>query len=242
MKHNIVVNSVVLCILIGLILTLSACFEKETIVSSNLKSNTFTILDNIRDQKITLLTNYFSDVQKTAIGIVTDKIMLESFYTIQNNFQRHNKYMLDPNLELKIDIQYAEKYGDFYDILFVDSSGFIFHSIMQEWDYHTNLLTGRLKNSNLAKSLQNNSTSVFVDYEQYAPSDEPAAFFVMAVKSGSIVQGWLVLQYAINRINTILTDRTGLGRTGEVYLVNKDRLMLTDSRFIKEKNHSKKTN
>lgn len=240
MNRNFIVGSVVFTILIGMLLTFSACFENETILNPDLKRNTFTILNNIRDQKIALLTKYFSDVQKTASGISTDRNMVESFYTIQNNFRRNDRYMLDPNLELKIDIQYAENYGDFYDILFVDSSGYIFHSIKQEWDYHTNLFTGRLNNSNLARSIKNQSNSAFVDYEHYAPSNEPAAFFITPVKSGNIVHGWFVLQYAINRINTILTDRTGLGRTGEVYLVNKNRMMLTDSRFIKEKTILKK--
>ncbi|MCP4703947.1 MAG: hypothetical protein GY865_05000 [candidate division Zixibacteria bacterium] len=223
-----------------LLLLSPACFEDELVVDPDLKSNTFTILDNIRDQKIEILTNYFLDVQKTASNIIFDKIMLESFYTMQNNFRRNNKYSSDSDIELKIDIQYAENYGDFYDILFIDSSGFIFHSIKQEWDYQTNILTGQLKNSNLAKYMLNKTTSTFVDYEHYAPSDEPAAFFVTTVKSGDIVLGWFVMQYAVNRINTILTDRTGLGRTGEVYLVNKNRLMLTDSRFIKEKTILKK--
>ena len=138
-KRNAIFYAIVSGVIIGLLLSLSACFEKEKLTGSDLKSNTFTILDNIRDQKLALLTKYFSDVQKTALNIVSDNIMLESFYTMQNNFQHNNKYAADHNLELKIDMQYAEKYGDFYDILFVDSSGFIFHSIRQEWDYQRNL-------------------------------------------------------------------------------------------------------
>lgn len=38
----------------------------------------------------------------------------------------------------------------------------------------------------------------------------------------------------LQSLNEILADRTGLGETGENYIVNKDGLMITESRFIKD--------
>ena len=72
----------------------------------------------------------------------------------------------------------------------------------------------------------------FVDYEYYSVSDEPASFFISSVLEGDNVLGYFVLQLPINDINSILTDRHDLGRTGEVYLVNQKQLMITQSRFI----------
>lgn len=46
--------------------------------------------------------------------------------------------------------------------------------------------------------------------------------------------GVLVVKHHLDVLNNLLTDRTGLGATGESYLVNKDGLMITDSRFIKD--------
>lgn len=46
--------------------------------------------------------------------------------------------------------------------------------------------------------------------------------------------GVVVAEISLNELNRITTDRTGLGKTGEVYLVNKQGLMITPSRFIKD--------
>ena len=42
----------------------------------------------------------------------------------------------------------------------------------------------------------------------------------------------LVARIDINILNEITTDRTGLGKTGETYLINKESLLLTPSRFM----------
>ncbi len=44
--------------------------------------------------------------------------------------------------------------------------------------------------------------------------------------------GVIILCYDLDVLNQITTNRTGMGATGEVYLVNRDKTMLTDSRFI----------
>ena len=46
--------------------------------------------------------------------------------------------------------------------------------------------------------------------------------------------GVLVVRSSLSGINIIATDRSGLGRTGEIYLVNKYGYMITPSRFIKD--------
>lgn len=48
------------------------------------------------------------------------------------------------------------------------------------------------------------------------------------------VIGVIVNRYDLTGLNKITTDREGMGETGEVYVVNKGRYMVTESRFIKE--------
>jgi len=74
-------------------------------------------------------------------------------------------------LELELDSYNVEKYSDFYDILFIDSSGFIFHSIRKESDYHTNILMEECERV-IDKKLRHSSTDDFIEYEYYLPSDE----------------------------------------------------------------------
>ena len=91
-----------------------------------------------------------------------------------------------------------------------------------------------MSETKLANQLNNKPDNDFVEYEHYFPSNEPAAFFVVAVKHDNELLGWFILQCAINKINTFLTDYKNLGRTGEVYLINKENLMLSESRFIED--------
>ncbi len=73
-----------------------------------------------------------------------------------------------------------------------------------------------------------------MDYEYYAVSDEPSAFFVEPVFKEGRLEGWFVLQCAINKINNMFTEEEGLGETGEAFLVNRHQYILTESRFSKE--------
>jgi two-component sensor histidine kinase len=44
--------------------------------------------------------------------------------------------------------------------------------------------------------------------------------------------GVIINCYVLESLNEITTNRIGIGKTGEVYLVNKDKMMITESRFI----------
>ncbi len=46
--------------------------------------------------------------------------------------------------------------------------------------------------------------------------------------------GVVVCRVSLNALNKITTERTGLGKTGEIYVVNKYGYMITPSRFIKD--------
>jgi len=46
--------------------------------------------------------------------------------------------------------------------------------------------------------------------------------------------GVIVNHYELGGLNEITTDREGMGQTGEVYIVNKDGHMITESRFTKD--------
>lgn len=195
----------------------------------DIKAATFSRLERIRKAKKQETIEYFDNVRRLASGVKDDKVMLDFFDTL-----RQDDYLPDSSLEYEIDKHYVNKYGDFYDILFVDSTGYVFHSIRKESDYRKSLSEGDLSHTRLARALEQKSGDQFVEYEFYSPSDEPAAFFVVLLQDGSEHIGWVVLQCSINRVNTMLTDRKGLGRTGEVYLVNTDKLMLSDSRFMED--------
>jgi len=133
---------------------------------------------------------------------------------------------------------YLEKFG-YYDIFLVDiDSGNIVYSVFKELDFATSLKTGPYANTNFADAFRraaaaNSADQAFlVDFARYTPSYEaPASFIASPIFKAGRKVGVLVFQMPVDRITEVLSQRTGMGETGEVYLVGEDKLMRSNSRF-----------
>lgn len=143
--------------------------------------------------------------------------------------------------------EYLDKFG-YYDIFLVDAkSGDIVYSVFKEVDYATSLKTGPYSNSGLAQAykmaLNNGKKDAIslIDFKPYLPSYQAQASFMtspIADESGSLI-GVLVFQMPIGRINNIMTSNgqwqeSGLGLSGETYLVGNDSKARSLSRFLIE--------
>ena len=134
---------------------------------------------------------------------------------------------------------YLEKFG-YYDIFLVDIvSGDIVYSVFKEVDYATSLRDGPYASTNLGRAFSEAAKSswkdsvAFVDYQTYPPSYEAAASFIASpIFDGDKKIGVAIFQMPIGRINDILSERTGLGESGETYAVGSDHLFRNDSRFL----------
>ena len=137
--------------------------------------------------------------------------------------------------------QTLQEFG-YYDIFLVDpATGIIFYSVFKELDYATSLTTGPYANTNFARVFQKavqDQQIHSVDYEPYLPSYEaPASFQAAPVMDGNKLEAILIFQLPIEPVNAIMTSRSGLGETGETYLVGEDRLMRSDS-FLSPETHT----
>lgn len=197
----------------------------------------FATLQSIRETREAELTEYFEKLRGLTIAAQSDTLLTHLFETRAGDGA---PVSLSSVLEDQIDRHFLERYGEFYDLLWVDTSGFVFYTIRREEDYGTCLFT-RAQGTLLANRLREISDPTFVDFEYYLPSREPGAFHVAPVFIETDLRGWLVFQQAINRTNLILTNRQGMGRTGEVYLVNSNGIMLSQSRFTQRSTILKKT-
>lgn len=213
----------VFILLVGLI----SCQQPQL---DSYSEQTFARLDGIRNNEIQAILDHFEGLAQSAESITEDEVMVGFFH--HANLDDFKGFSLQESQAL--DTRFVFQYGSFYDVLFVARSGYIFHSIKQEEDHHTNLFSGPLSETDLARTLRENPEASFVDFQPYGPSGEPAAFFIAPVFKDKIAVGWFVLQYGSNELNAMLAGQSGFGHTGEVYLVNKDKLMLSDSRFVNE--------
>lgn len=130
---------------------------------------------------------------------------------------------------------------DYYDIFLVNEDGVVVYSVFKELDYGTSLIDGAFKDSGLADVFRRvankpTGTVAFTDFAPYAASNgAPASFIATPVyEAGGNFHGAIVFQMPIARINKIMQAKAGMGRTGETFLVGRDGLMRSDSRFTSE--------
>lgn len=135
--------------------------------------------------------------------------------------------------------RYLESYG-YYDIFFICAKhGHVMYSVAREADLGENLSRGQYKDSGLGRLWQKvlrNRKATMVDFSLYAPSNnEPATFIGTPVVDGQgDIIAVLALQISTKQIDKIMQEKTGMGESGETYLVGEDFLMRSDSRFSKE--------
>jgi len=201
----------------------------------NPKKATFSKLESIRNEKKAKVTHYLDQQKARGVQMCQNNDVKNYFkklhYLYRNQGYGGIEYAL---LEHSINKLFVTELDKFYDILFIDAEGDIFFTVKKEDDFLGNIHEDRFNSVSLYEKMRDVKIREmeFVDYEFYSVSDEPASFFISPVIEGDKILGYFVLQLPINDINSILTDRRNLGRTGEVYLVNYRQLMITQSRFI----------
>ncbi len=129
----------------------------------------------------------------------------------------------------------------YYDIFLVDVEGNVVYTVFKELDYATNLINGKYKDTGLAEAFKAGMVNKkvgslsFIDFAPYSPSyGAPASFMSTPIISKNGLQGVLIFQMPIDRINGVLQQQAGMGESGETYIVGKDFLMRSDSRFSEE--------
>lgn len=127
----------------------------------------------------------------------------------------------------------------FYDIFLFDQDGNLVYTVFKELDYATNLVSGRWSQTDLgvafraARSAASAGGEFFFDLRPYEPSHgAPASFLSTPVLSDQgEFMGVLVIQVPTDRMNDMMKNESGLGETGETYIVGQDFLMRSQSRF-----------
>jgi methyl-accepting chemotaxis protein len=197
------------------------------------------------------------DIDKYFDRLDNDSVLLQTFYIRSNDYVLGEKYKLDFADDQSTYSnhhgyyhhrirEYQEQFG-FYDIFLVDpDSGKIVYSVFKEIDYGTSLIDGPYADTNLGKVFReaNKSTSPdfvkLVDFAPYTPSYESAASFIASpIFDDQRKVGVLIFQMPIDRINMVMTNNhkwktSGLGESGETYIIGSDYTMRSQSRFLIE--------
>lgn len=130
------------------------------------------------------------------------------------------------------------------DMLLIDAeTSTIVYSVDKNTEFGTNLVSGLYRNSALAEAVVEKlqtaaaDEAVIVDFEPYGPAGlAPTSFIAAAIRDEDRVTGALAVELPSELIVNLTTadqnwEGTGLGETGEVYIVGADSLMRSDSRL-----------
>ncbi len=228
LKHKLLLTFLA----IGLLPVLLISIISSYVASNTIEAQAFSQLISVRDIKKTQIENYFS-ARKIDLEILAST--LKDTVVIKNGELEKSESINDEYFQ-----NYIKTKG-YYDFFLIDQAGNVFYTVAKEADYQSNLINGDYSDSGLGKLFRKVSREqkfAMSDFSRYAPSNnEPAAFIAYPFTSKNGVSLVVALQLSIEQINKLMQQRSGMGKTGESYLIGKDLLMRSDS-YLDPKGHS----
>ncbi|MFQ5965651.1 MAG: cache domain-containing protein [Candidatus Scalinduaceae bacterium] len=212
---------------------------------SALKEEAFKHLITARDLLNLQIWNYFNERHGDIDTLSKNPVIAQGFTQLSGAF---NAYGLgSPEFQGAINIYqplmeyYVFAYG-YVNIFFIDKDGnVIFSAIKEEFTGSNLLLTGKFKNSGIVQMFKRGLEDVtYEDYTWNNKINEHTAYFAAPIYDAEDLLGVLIIEIPFHHLDDMLTQRAGLGQTGEMYLVGEDGLMRSNSRFSVEPTMLKK--
>ncbi len=237
---------ILMFLLVGLIPMLLAS-------TSNYLQTSKTIDDDVKSKLEAIMTIKRHQIESWFEERYGDVTVLAAFHDISEALQTYEHAFKNGGVEGELyqkadttfkDLlsHYEKEYG-YYDLFLITAEGDVVFTVEHEADFASNLLKGQYRGSGLAKTFKNAMSGeiLLTDFESYAPSNGVAASFIAApILKNDRVLGAVALQMPIGAINEIMQEKTGMGESGETYLVGADYKMRSDSRFEQDSTILKK--
>ncbi|MCK9545720.1 MAG: methyl-accepting chemotaxis protein [Sulfurospirillaceae bacterium] len=237
---------IIVLLLVGIIpfVTIGAISYKSA--SSSLEQEAYNKLEITRNLKKELVEEYFQALNRNIANLTANQNVLVLYDEL---VRLHNEHNIGADAPFDIinlpDVRaqynkydsYFQKFGEdneVYDLFLICSAhGHVMYSTRKESDLGENIRVGRLKDSGIFKAWQESvrtKKEALIDMSAYEPSsNEPSMFLSLPVIRNSELIGVIVVQITSDKLNSIMQERTGLGKSGETYLVGEDYLLRSDS-------------
>lgn len=234
---------VIFCLLIGLLPIAAMGVYSVRIASESMKSQMFQQLESIRDAKKLALealrtrwveeTELFAKSKEVynSVGMLRDAAMGTSK---GKKTDLEDEEVLDAMDYVKPAFAPFVEHLGYADAYAVGDDGRILYAHNQGKELGEDILHGAfLKNSSLATALKQalNGQTVITDVAPYPALDNAPAMFGLAPIYDHVgrVDSIAILRLPLEQINNLMQVRSGMGETGETYLVGGDGLMRSDS-------------
>lgn len=179
-------------------------------------------IKSIAQEKINKWESFLNQEKK---NIISDAVI------IKDNFKHILKsdYDIQPN-ELKEFRKYLNEFrqsDSVYDVFVINEEGAIISTALEESDLGSNLISGKYKSSGLSrayvKSVETGKIQVS-EYRTYGASDDAYSLFIaLPIFDNNQVIGAYAIQLTNDQILETLSNYSGLGKTGEIMLFQKEK-------------------
>ncbi len=205
---------------------------------SALKEEVFNHLVTARDLLKLQIWNYFNQRYGDIDTLSRNPVIAQGFTRLHGAFHTYGlgnpQFQKIANLYQPLMEYYVSDYG-YTNVFFVNLDGDVIYSVMKEKFTGSNLLTGKFKSSGITETFKHGLEEVnFKDYTWNDRINEYTAYFAAPVYDADKLAGVLIIEIPFLHLDTMLTQRAGLGQTGEMFLVGEDGLMRSNSRFYAE--------
>lgn len=203
-----------------------------------LKEEVFRHLVTTRDLLKFQIWNYFNQRYGDIDTLSRNPVIAQGFTRLASAFHAYgletSQFQKIKNLYQPLMEHYVSDYG-YANIFFIHKDGDLIYSVMKEEFIGSNLLTGEFENSVIAQMFKRGLEDVsFGDYTWNNRINDYTAYFTAPVYNVDELSGVLIIEIPFLHLDTMLTQRAGLGQTGEMFLVGEDGLMRSNSRFYVE--------
>ena len=210
--------------------------------AATLKNAAIDRLNDISALKIHFINNWFDyrfmDLASQAESKFNANLLAsfkEEFIASQqtlSNYVKSDSWVKKSNQDGHRLVTLATKYDYIYDIFLIDLQGNLLYSITQESDLGTNLLTGRLKDTEFSKAVMKTLATgdpLFSGIERYGPSNDVLAGFLTGqlLDERGNKQGVIAIQLRLDKVFNILKSQYVSIKTEHHYLVTNEGQLIT---------------
>jgi methyl-accepting chemotaxis protein len=230
-KLRISQKLVIFMVLMGVIPLLLGIIFANSKVSSVLENQAVEKMKAIQAVKLAHVNDYL-DLLGRQLHVVKDNpFIMQALTEFGRAFKDEGDKVLTPSWNAAAD-KYDKSLKDivndnqWYDLFLIRSEGNIVYTAARESDLGMSIPGSDLRNTSLGKAFEKARNSgpddiSIGDFQPYAPSGgQQAGFMVAQLRSqNGELAGYVAFQIPIDKINEIIQQREGYGRTMETYLV-----------------------
>jgi two-component system, NarL family, sensor kinase len=193
------------------------------VISSMLIQRTLDQLSSINILKKDLVENYFQNAQQNLRELQFEN----KFLNLYNNFEVDPNAVQKQSVESLLEIDSISRLYGFKNLYVFDNNKLLFSTVKTKFPEAIKLKIDSIINRKNQLQL--------VDVSQFAQDKQPLLYYCIPIMQNEQVFGLVLVEENLQKIQRMLLENTGLGNTGESYLVGNDFTMRSVSRFFPDK-------